>query len=61
MESGEQCALQGLARKKQVNNREVKQMNVYGNLCCYTHKYTHYWFILYLVLTSHTCAGTRTK
>ena len=32
-------------------NREVKQMNgyVYGNLCCYTHTYTHYLFILYLV------------
>ena len=33
------------------SNREVKQMNVYvyGNLYCYTHTYTHYWFILYLV------------
>ena len=32
-------------------DREVKQMNgyVYGNLCCYKHTYTHYWFMLYLV------------
>ena len=30
---------------------EYKKMSVYlyGNLCRYTHTYTHYWFILYLV------------
>ena len=31
--------------------REVKQMSVYayGNVCCYTHAYTHFRFLLFVV------------